>query len=429
MLATDPMPLANREPPRPRPARPQQKQNARQPSSLVTEPRSNTEPTAVRSNQFASNRVRVKAPEAAVVAHKDLATVKLLPNGTKVFRRRRPRPDGVQLQKVAAAGLFDFEANQKASNENQEISSSRRTEVVYQNNVDTQKELLKQRRERPATTTVDPAVTSTPRKSRKFSSASRAVENDLVAVKSTTSPAPAASTTQARRPTATVRAAKSSTATTTVAPAAYKPVTRGTTRNLKATSKPKLPNLEDLQDENYPEHYKLSLKAKLDVKQQSNEVTDIVERPRPTNRPVAQKAARTTTTTSTTTTRNPPTQRVTFPKLNRPTEAPSIRQLDDSGILPSAAGDELSVPTHSPAPKYSSRIRQNDNRAQEPSHKLRPRSQNPVNSQRNSPNFLDSTSSYGGGVASTVVNNSGQGRGMPTATVSVAREELIAPVI
>lgn len=160
--------------------------------------------------------------------------------------------------------------------------------------------------------------------------------------------------------------------------------------------------MEDLQDENYPEHYKLSLKAKLEVKQQSNEVIDVVaERPRPTNRPVVAKARTTTTTTKT------PTQRVTFPKLNRATEAP-VRNLDHSGILPSAAGVE-ELPTSNPSsPKYSSRIRQSENRAQEPSHKLRPRSQNPGQNQRN-PNLLD-------------------GHGRETATV-VAKEENVAPVI
>lgn len=351
-------------------------------------------------------------------------------NGTRVVRRKRIRVvgggDASQIiQPRLKTSLIESEGADKTIAENQELSSSRRTEVVYQNTLNNKMELLKTKVRPPVNVTQKPAQSNhrekyTEVKMTSPKSINRAVakrfpgksaDPEIVTVASTQS-------TQARRPSTRTLAPAS---TTTTQPPPVQPISRGTTRNLsKVTAKPKQPKYEDLQDENYPEHYKLILKAKLEVNSepQTNEVTPRFEKS--TKKPLSTRRIEYTTSSTTSTTpsspparRVKPYSRVNFPKLNKPTatEAISVEVITDltqSGILPSAAG-EYQLTSSTASPKYSSRIRQNENRAQEPSHKLRPRSQG-LQKQRNN-NFLDSNSPL-----------VGQARHMPSLVSGVNKE-------
>lgn len=354
-------------------------------------------------------------------------------NGTRVVRRKRIRVAGSDASQIiqprAKTSPIDTDDTEKTIVENQELSSSRRTEVVYQNTLNNKMELLKTKGRSPVNVTQQPAQSNHREKYSDVKTTSQKSVNRAVARRfpaKTSDPeistvAPTQST-QARRPsTRNISPAIS----TTTQPPPVQPISRGTTRNSnlsKVTSKPKPPKYEDLQDENYPEHYKLILKAKLEVNSepQTNEVTPRFEKS--TKRPLSTRRVEFTTssTTSTSTTAaSPPARkvkpysRVNFPKLNKPTATEAIpveaiTDLTQSGILPSAAG-EYQQATSTVSPKYSSRIRQNENRAQEPSHKLRPRSQS-LQKQRNN-NFLDSNSPL-----------IGQARHMPSLVSGINKE-------
>lgn len=396
----------------------------------------NSSKESKRSQQFAPRQMRTKSPVVVEESRSaPLPTLNSRPttNGTRVVRRKRIRVVGNDasqiLQPRAKTSRVKSENIEKAIEENQELSSSRRTEVVYQNTLNNKMELLKTKGRPAANVTQQPAQNNHREKYSEVKitspkSINRAVarrypaksaEPEIITVAPTQS-------TQARRP--STRNLSPAT-TTTTQPPPVQPISRGTTRNSnlsKVTTKPKQPKYEDLQDENYPEHYKLILKAKLEVNSEPhyNEVTPRFEKT--TKRPLSTRRIELTTssTLSTSTTaaspparRVKPYSRVNFPKLNKPTatetiSAEVITDLTQSGILPSAAG-EYQLATSTASPKYSSRIRQNENRAQEPSHKLRPRSQG-LQKQRNN-NFLDSNSPL-----------VGQARHMPSLVSGVIKE-------
>lgn len=347
-----------------------------------------------------------------------------------MVRRKRIRvvgSDGSQkFQPRVKTSLIESEGIEKTIAENQELSSSRRTEVVYQNTLNNKMELLKTKGRPPVNVTAQSnhrekysdVKTTSPKSvnravARRFPA--KSADPEIVTVAPTQS-------TQARRPSTRNLSPAS---TTTTQPPPVQPISRGTTRNLnlsKVTAKPKQPKYEDLQDENYPEHYKLSLKAKIEVNSepQSNEVTPRFEKS--TKRPLSTRRVELTTSSTTytsTTAASPPARRVkpysrvNFPKLNKPTateaiSAEVITDLTQSGILPSAAG-EYQLASSTASPKYSARIRQNENRAQEPAHKLRPRSQG-LQKQRNN-NFLDSNTPL-----------VGQARHMPSLVSGISKE-------
>lgn len=197
-------------------------------------------------------------------------------------------------------------------------------------------------------------------------------------------------------------------------PPAPKPIGRAASGRLPSKSlKPKttkLPQLADFQDENYPEHYKVALKAKLvtgtetpkQVSTRSEQRLTTTRIPFKT-RTISEPGSTGTTVTlygsaGPSTTPSAPTSvvrpqfqtRFTFPKLMKttaaatgvPSEPPTIGSVDTNHI-----GPFTYVDYQNSSPRYSSRIRQHDNRAQEPTHKVRARSQN-LTGLRAGPNSL-----------------------------------------
>lgn len=392
--------------------------------------------------------------------------------------QRRPINDSNAQTKRKLIRDFNESEEEAHSIEQQELSSSRKSEVIYKNTVDIKNDIVKvNNRPQRNETIVQKNIAEV---QRRRPPNKQTVETNTETVRQST---------QARRP-LTRNAAAPAKVTTTQAPAPQL-ISRGTSRNLgAATAKPKLPKLEDFDDENYPEHYKLILKAKLSNKDDTNEVSrpasqksttkpprrvpdsdsnEIIRTATPQQKPStprtiniaaessevtrrvplqkavqkstsaqrstvsaqkatasqiatvpAQKATtvqkattmqKTTPTkaysrrpdleqqtrqpTTTSVRQNIPTtttpavrrpnahNRVAFPKLKNYESAERAASDEQNNIQPSAVAEIISDQT-----KYSSRIRQNENRAQEPTHKLRARSQN-FQKQRNN-NFLDS---------------------------------------
>lgn len=170
--------------------------------------------------------------------------------------------------------------------------------------------------------------------------------------------------TQARRP--TTRVIERKTLSTTTKPVHNKPI-RGAQRSAVSTKKsPTRAQVEALDDENYPAHYKMALKAKYSVNNEgSNEVSQ-----KPSSKSTQNPSA----------TSRPNSARVTFPKLDKsaiPERIPGDTLTNSfDGPDPNSINQPTYVDYQNSLPKYSSRIRHNENRVQEPSHKVRARSQN-----------------------------------------------------
>lgn len=176
----------------------------------------------------------------------------------------------------------------------------------------------------------------------------------------------------ARRPTTRALDKKPNTISTTTKPQPIK--SRGNQRS-KITPKnsPTRVQIEEFDEENYPEPYKIALKAKLSAPlDESNEVSD-----RALSKPKIDQP----------TTSKPNSVRVTFPKLEKLTTPDGSTNAYD-GPDPNSIHPATYVDYQNSSPKYSSRIRHNENRVQEPSHKVRARSQN-LSNPRNGNQLLE----------------------------------------
>lgn len=187
---------------------------------------------------------------------------------------------------------------------------------------------------------------------------------------------------QARRPTTRVLQNKTTAAPKTTVPKAAPSISRGSQRPSTSHKKnPTAAQVEEFDEENYPEHYKLALKAKLSGNSGgvgSNEVSS----------PKAPQKKQNDQFTTT----KPNSARVTVPKLDtfptseRIPSGPIATSFD--GPDPNAINPTAYVDFQNSLPKYSSRIRHNENRVQEPSHKVRARSQN-LSNPRNGNQLLE----------------------------------------
>lgn len=173
-------------------------------------------------------------------------------------------------------------------------------------------------------------------------------------------------TSQARRPTTRISDKKPINVPTTTKPQTTQSISRGSQRSTVSVKKsPTRAQLEEFDEENYPEHYKIALKAKLSI-DPSNTVSQ-----KPLQKP---RVDQPTTTTKPNSVRIflPKLEKVTTPdRFNGDSSPNTFDRPDQNSINPATYIDYQNS-----SPKYSSRIRHNENRVQEPAHKVRARSQN-----------------------------------------------------